>query len=141
MEQKTEETWTITVDVPVNMENVKSEICSAWEGGSVYWVSDEWTIEAVVADGIERGEGKDYEYQWELPFLEGCAIIFIDNSGWIRKNGESYRLDIETIKRGCVIYAKNYPHFIGNITNDYNGDADSGDVFLQCCLFGEVVFG
>jgi hypothetical protein len=45
-------------------------------------------------------------------------------------------LDIKVIKAGLKIMAKKYPRYFADIVN---GDADeeTGDVFLQCCLFGK----
>jgi hypothetical protein len=49
-------------------------------------------------------------------------------------------LDMGTIRHGLQVMANQYPRHWNNFIND-NEDADTGDVFLQCCLWGEVVLG
>ena len=50
------------------------------------------------------------------------------------------RLDLNAIKKGLQIMAEKYPRHMGDFLNE-NDDADTGDVFLQCCLFGEAIYG
>jgi len=50
-----------------------------------------------------------------------------------------YLLDIKKVKRGLTVMAKKEPsHFSDFIKGDF--DQITGDVFLQCCLFGEVIY-
>jgi hypothetical protein len=49
-------------------------------------------------------------------------------------------LDLKAIKRGALVMAKKYPREWFNLVND-NFDATTGDVFLQCCVFGETLYG
>ena len=71
---------------------------------------------------------------YEVPFTEDnfVEIETIDN--------EKLRLDKDSILKGIKILNKEYPHHIRNIIND-NIDACTGDAYLQCCLFGEVIYG
>jgi hypothetical protein len=49
-------------------------------------------------------------------------------------------LDRVAILEGLRIMAEKEPrHFADFMTE--NDDADTGDVFLQCCLYGEVIYG
>jgi len=50
------------------------------------------------------------------------------------------RLDLDAIKKGLQIIAEKYPRHMGDFLNE-NDDADTGDVFLQCCLFGDAIYG
>lgn len=55
-------------------------------------------------------------------------------------NPKIYVLDIGKIKRGLTVMAKKEPsHFADFVGGDY--DQVTGDVFVQCCLFGEVLYG
>ena len=38
------------------------------------------------------------------------------------------------------IMADKFPRHFANILNE-NDDAETGDVFLQCCLWGDIVYG
>lgn len=46
----------------------------------------------------------------------------------------------EKLQKGIQIMAENYPRHFGDWCND-NSDSITGDVFVQCSLFGEIVFG
>lgn len=106
-------------------------LCSAFEGGSNYWYL------------IERFEyplgktRKDFRYPHvEVPFQEGGAIIVSAQEEPKKK----YRLDRAALAKGWALMRDEYArHYADAMTED--GDATTGDVFLQCCLFGEVVYG
>ena len=49
-------------------------------------------------------------------------------------------LNRRTVKQGLQLMADKYPTHWIHFIND-NGDADTGDIFLQLCLFQSVVFG
>jgi len=52
---------------------------------------------------------------------------------------KNYTLNILKIKKGLTVMAKKESkHFADFISGNY--DQTTGDVFLQCCLFGEVIY-
>ena len=57
-----------------------------------------------------------------------------------KDKGLTYTLDRAGIEKGLLIMKSVYPRHFGDAIAE-NDDATTGDVFLQCCLFGEVVFG
>lgn len=47
--------------------------------------------------------------------------------------------NLPKIKKGLTVMAKKYPeHFADFIKEEY--DQTTGDVFLQCCLFNEIIY-
>ena len=44
------------------------------------------------------------------------------------------------ILRGLEVMADKYPNHFGDAIAG-NDDATTGDVFLQCCVFGDVLYG
>lgn len=50
------------------------------------------------------------------------------------------RLDLDSIREGVKIMARDYPLHFSNMFNE-SGDAETGDVLLQCCVFGKIVYG
>jgi hypothetical protein len=60
--------------------------------------------------------------------------------GDIEKDMPDALLDLGTIRSGLQVMAYSYPRHWHDFIND-NEDAATGDVFLQCCLYGEVIFG
>jgi len=49
-------------------------------------------------------------------------------------------LNCETIQRGLNLMADKYSSHLLDIVEG-NEDASTSDVFLQCCLFGKVLYG
>lgn len=116
----------------LTLEQLESLICCAIEGGSNYWymITDHNAKEIQ-----EKSEVK--VYLSELPLKEGGYLMIGDCED---DEVESKRLDLDVIKKGVPVFAEKYPrHYIDAISS--NEDADTGDVFLQCCLFGELVYG
>lgn len=51
-----------------------------------------------------------------------------------------YRLDLFTISLGLEVMATRYSRQFANLLNEEDGP-QTADVFLQCCLFGNVIYG
>lgn len=86
------------------------------------------------------GFADSHVYQWELPFIDGVTIILQDASGEDGFPEGKNTLDRDSLKEGLSLMAEKYPkHF--SYFMDENEDANTGDIFLQLCVFGEVVFG
>jgi len=67
--------------------------------------------------------------------LSGESVSIMD----IEKN-KHYWLNLKAVKRGLTTMAKKESkHFADFISEDF--DQTTGDIFLQCCLFGKVIYG
>jgi hypothetical protein len=121
---------TVTVPVSIPIQRVKDLLCNAIEGGSNYWVGT-----------LDRKGGKTQaqaEYRQDVPFVKGgwLELVEQEQSG----KAKSFEISRNTIQNGLRIMAEKYPkHFINFIQE--NDDAETGDVFLQCICFGEIVYG
>lgn len=113
-------------------ERIQDLLCCALEGGSNYWY-------LITAFNYPKGQTKEslgIEFQHlELPFRGGSITVAdAEDPSVVRI------LDREAIARGLTAMEEKRPRewadFIGE-----NEDAETGDVFLQLCLFGEVVYG
>jgi hypothetical protein len=121
----------LNLNVPVSMERVKDLLCCAFEGGSNYWCD---TIDRM--GGITREQAP---YRQDVPFVEGGWLEIIEGEEDCGK-ARVIRLDLDAIKKGLAVFAEKYPdHFADFIAE--NDDATTGDVFLQCCCFGEAIYG
>lgn len=131
----------LTFETKVNDERIKCLLCSAFEGGSAYWAS--------IAH-IKLPEGKkisDYEsegwsaaYNVPLSGDQGANIIIKAFDGDEPYEGTALPLNRENIQKGLQIMAEKYSRHMANFLQE-NDDAETGDVFLQCVIFGEVIFG
>lgn len=121
----------INIEYEVEDKRLADLLCCAIEGGIGYW--------ARIAK-VSKGEndvkpwGDDYAPDYiQAPFCTNGYVVFEDED-------ESFTLDRESMKRGLGIMASKYPwHF-----NDFiaeNEDSETGDVFVQCCLLGDIFYG
>lgn len=118
------------------------QLTSAFEGGSNYWIQGAGVVDE------DKTDGKEGVYLQDWPFL-GAAILIIvvEDPGKTKRPPHVkgvWRLDREALIQGAKVMADlalgKGGHHWHDVVQD-NGDAITGDVFLQCCLFGEIVFG
>ncbi len=142
------------VTVEMSDDKIKGLLCSAFEGGSNYWYLIEEEVlapgftSADFRDGGKMQTSEDYWHPCQLiPLAPGCFLI-------IRAPEESLGarldttldamlpavLDRKAIERGLQVMARDCPQHFADTMNE-SGDATTGDVFLQCCLYGEIIFG
>lgn len=134
------ETIKIAMETEVSMGRIQTLLCSAFEGGSNYWYRD-----LHISQMPEGKESKKDFKHWhlEVPLLPGGELSFRDmedpDEDSVSADGY-YRLDQFKIRRGLEMMAKKCPkHWMDFIMED--DDADTGDCFLQCCIFGDVIYG
>ena len=124
--------FSTTITIP--KQRIADLLDYAFEGGSNYWY---------IIREHRYPEGKtvhDYEFAYlELPLTEGGALV-IDDKEDERGAYSGKILDLAAIKRGLALLNEKYSIHFADLMSG-NEDADTGDVFLQLCLFGEVVFG
>lgn len=121
---------------PITWHEIRNLLSSGFGSGSVYWyVFKEFNAPAV-GKVLWPGESKCYAFL-DYPVREGGSVVVSDN-------GESGRelkpVNRETLVEGLKIMAAKYPRQFADFLLG-NGDGSTGDVFLQCVVFGDVVFG
>ena len=136
----------VTATVEVDEQRMKDMLTCAFEGGSNYWYTIR-TEQTVFAEGLAYADfqegGKctdpdDYHHPLEIiPFVKGCALCIEDKED---PDAEGKMLGREQLLAGLQIMAEKYPRHFSDMMHE-NDDAITGDVYLQCCLFGEVVYG
>jgi len=128
-----EEIKTIPVIVDVPEDTIDSLLTSAFEGGSNYW----YRVEKKISGKEDKAAGCQYLGDY---VLKGHGLIISDFYGAEKGDRVEKTLDREAVCRGLKIMADKYPHHFKDMMND-DGDATTGDVFLQCCLYGEIIYG
>ena len=139
------QTFKVSTTVEIPQARVQDLLVGALEGGSNYWYMIDRYI---LAEGIEKqdfsagGKLTDPESYYHptqiIPFHPGCALVIGDIEG--DEGFEAKNLDLENIQKGLQVMANKYPAAFAAFIAE-NDDADTSDTFLQCCLFGECVFG
>jgi hypothetical protein len=133
-------TFDVTIAIP--RERLYSLIVSANEQGSGYWAR---AIREHVPDDADTSwmdDPGDLE-RWpeHAAALCGGSVVYgvvDDHNGKVTK--ERHTLNAKSIERGLKVMQEQYPRHFSNFISE-NDDAETGDVFLQCCLLGKVKFG
>ncbi len=140
-------TLTVTREVSFTKERISDVLCSAFEGESSYWAVELDFVygPGVTAEDFRKGgkfEGRTPRYL-HLPFMDGCGvkIALIDE---VEEEKPLYSgnhfLNMEAIEKGLRVLNEKYPHHMKDLMEE-NDDGITSDSLLQCCLFGEVVYG
>jgi hypothetical protein len=72
----------------------------------------------------------------DYPLNEGGALSIAS----AEPSTEVFRLDLNSIGRGLDALATKYPRHFADLVNE-STDVITADVLLQCCLFGELIYG
>jgi hypothetical protein len=124
-------------DIPIQIEEdtIESLIVSALEGGSNYWY-----MVTGLCDPNEKRQKSKFTYLSDY-VMKGQGLFINDSVYETDKSKQRYGvLDLNTIRTGMVVIAQKYPHHFKDILSG-DCDATTGDVFLQCCVFGELIYG
>ena len=72
----------------------------------------------------------------DYPLNEGGSLGIVSTE----PTSDVFRLDLMSLGRGLDVLATKYPRHFADLINE-NTDAITADVLLQCCLFGELIYG
>lgn len=127
---------TLTRPVQITHGQIAGLLCNAFEGGSGYWARAELAYTPTEQDM------KDSE---TFGAWAGFAFYMVNHPDFKftltdLEEDESYTLTLETLKEGLKVMATKYSRHFDDFINE-NDDADTGDVFLQCAVFGDVIYG
>ena len=127
----------VTTQIDITRERIGDLLSCAFEGGSNYWavVKEKQKPEAMPFRWMANVLS-DPTYYADYPLNRGGFLMVGDIEGDMPDG----LLDLGTIRHGLQVMADKYPRHFSTFLNE-NEDADTGDVFLQCCLWGEVIFG
>lgn len=131
----TQRTISVNVKHEISLDRISNLLCSAFEGGSNYWYQIQKFVQPKALT-FRTDEDQVYRHL-DYPLNDGGAVIVGDMED---EDSEPKRLDLKSIQKGLQIMAEKYPRHMGDFLND-NDDAETGDVFLQCCLFGDAIYG
>jgi len=116
----------VSTKTKVSRETISDLLSTAFDGGSNYWVG--------AVSVVSKAVGCDSPYASDHGANGGILRIY-DNEA-----ETTYLLSDVEIQRGLNRMAEDHLSHWLDLMND-NMDADTADVFLQCCVFGEVVYG
>lgn len=129
---------TVDITIPIPKQRISDLLCCAFEGGSNYWyVIKKFNAPSVLV--FHNDPSRIYQHL-DYALNDGGSLII--ETGERDKIGgkKEWTLNIKSIKRGLTVLWTKYPHHFGAFLAE-NEDAETGDTFLQCCLFGDIELG
>lgn len=135
----------IKTEIEINLDTIGHIICNGIEGG-VYgiagWASIEDYRNEIEHVGTPLYDSKEWPAATTPNYItyalsEGCTVVLRDNES---DRPRLVRLNLANIERGLKVMAKKYRRHFDNIVND-NADAITGDVLIQCAVFGDLIYG
>lgn len=129
---------TVEIAQEVKLEDIANLLVSAFDPavrGSGYWceISGDRKPEKMT---FQLSPEQVYRY-CDYPLNEGGELYIKDIEA---DKGETYTLNLASIRKGLEIMAREYPRHWADFIGD-NDDATTADVFVQCCVLGEVLYG
>lgn len=124
---------TFTIEISVPAKRIAELLCAGFEG------APKWCqiVKYINLDAVEYTlVGGGYS---DLPVLGGvviCRDVYADGA----EGRKALPLDGASVLRGLKAMQEKAPRHFANFLQE-NEDAETGDVFLQFCLLGEIVYG
>lgn len=142
--EQTPSGFTVTVQHEVSRQRIGDLLCSAFEGGSNYWYRIEEFHAPTTYQFRTFPESLKVFKHIDYPLNPDGYLVVSDFHGCDEPETEikKRKLNFATIKRGLKLLSqsKEYSHHWRDFLAE-NDDQITADVFLQFCLFGEVVYG
>jgi hypothetical protein len=138
---------TVTLQIPE--ERLRDMIITALEGGIGYWgrVVDEKLAEGLTYEDFRPGgkmqhpDPDEYMHPTELVAITpGCALILRDADDPNNPEADTWEVTREKLLNGFAVMAEKYPKAFALFLRG-NEDANTADLWVQCALFGEEVYG
>lgn len=121
------------IRITVSDKRIEDLLVNATEGGSNYW----YMIEKYRYPVGNNSKTPKLEFpHCQLPF-HGGAIVF---SSLEEPKRPHVTLDYKACLKGLSIMAKKFPQHFGDWLSE-NDDATTADVWLQCALYHDVIYG
>jgi hypothetical protein len=126
---------TFTAAVTIPAQKIADQVITAIESGIAYWAESADLVEPTGAEHLEQmriGDPKVYEGPFKLKIVQQEEHTL--------GAGTDVFLTPENVQTGLTVMATRYGKHFQDMMDD-NGDADTADVFIQCCVFGDLVYG
>ena len=122
----------IFIEYVPEQQRMEDILCNATECGYCSFR----IVKYIFPEGQTK-ESLGIEYKHiELPYKGGTIVFDVPEDD----DGKTYNLDKEAMFRGVKVMAEKYPKHFADFREE-NDDAVTADVWLQCALLGELVYG
>jgi hypothetical protein len=127
--------YTVTTKVNITRDQLTDLLCCGLEGGINYW--------ATYRAGYNPSpEGIEHHSKGVYGGMPIYAVGHPEYSLIIRDIEETkeHTLTLKKLRLGIAVMASKFPDHFMYFLQD-NCDAETGDVFVQCCVFGDIIYG
>lgn len=126
------------IEIEIAPRRIADLMITAFEGGANYWCSG---ARLGTANGRPKAAFEKPWYSdpkvWECASVEFFVTEITDETTGAEKTHRLTRLDIET---GLKLMAEKWGRHFGDFVSE-NEDAETADVFLQCVVLKDIVYG
>lgn len=127
----------VTFDTTISLsaEKISDQVVTAVEGGIAYWSTGFYLVQPSRADLTEKpwyADPKLYEGDFK--------IRVVQEEEHKAGAGRDVFLTPDSVRTGLKVMAEKYGSHFADMVQE-NGDATTADVFLQCCVFGDLIYG
>jgi hypothetical protein len=127
--------FTVTITKTLSPSKIADQVITAIEGGISYWCDKTDVLEP------DRSTLKERPWYADPKLYAGpFKILFREEEEHKLGAGRDQYLTPENVQSGLNVMSEKYHDHFRDLV-DENGDATTADVFIQCCLFGELVYG
>ncbi len=123
----------ITIDI--DTKRIGDLLCEGIEQGIAYWAEIVRYISPT--DDVYRWDSERRVKHVDYPLNPGGVVVLREKD---KADAQDLRLDHAAVLRGLEVMRKKYPAQFARWIAE-NDDAETGDVFIQCCLFGRTKYG
>ena len=124
----TPDPFKVQVTHTFDARRVADLLCCAFEGGSNYWIDRVETLYDYRAAGL---------YVQDVPLIANETLHVHPTEG----EPPPVAMTRAMVEKGlALLFSENYAQHGADFLAE-NEDADTGDAFLQLCLFQEIIFG
>ena len=120
----------VATTISIKESDIEDTIITAIESGISYWAAKVRPVEP----GADQEPDGSYRVGYYGPAAMAGGVIITDNEG------EAHQLDRAAIQRGLELAGEQYSEQLATMHDD-PWDAWMSDVFVQLCIFGEVIYG
>lgn len=123
--------------ITISNQRREDMIVGALEGGSNYWYFLPDTAVKAIKDATPEMKKEPLSIRMWKAIDKGATIQIFDADNESEKLGE---INLSSVEKGEQIMADQHPYHFANLISE-NDDATTADVWFQCCVLSEVVYG
>lgn len=132
--------FTVKMNKIFTNDQIAGILCTAFEGGMVdQWAQVVGFKKPEVKANFDKKDGSSIDWHdyrlYSYPLGSGGKVTVLDTY-----ENKKYILNRASIQKGLQVMAEKFPRHFNDFVTE-NDDAITGDVFLQCCLLEDVVYG